>query len=156
MTFDEGQVTSMLSNDPSGLSAVMSSSTFTTTAPMLDPKDGAVALEPMLLAYKDLQRVYITFMAPQGVSPHGPKEFRDDNIILFSRPEPGTLTYVTKIRNHNVTAFGLPRLEASPVAVKSDAALTTSGGNWVWMGVLGAFALVAGGSVYALMARRRV
>ena len=114
ITFEDGQVTNMTSNDPSGLSQVMSSMTFETDAPVID-KEGIVTLEPFLIAFRDRTRVNLTFIGRDGKTPKGPKSFDDDNVQFQTPYAPGALTYYCNIKNHDFTSLNLPRVDAPEV-----------------------------------------
>lgn len=153
ISFEDGQVTSMTTDKASGLSDVMSSISFTTDAPLID-KENVVTLEPFLVAFRDRNRINLTFLGQKGVTPTGPRGYNDDNIRLQAPYAPGALTYMAEIKNHNFESLNLPRTD-SPDVVSGDTRIA-SRTNWTMIFImtgLGILAVGVGAITFALTRR---
>lgn len=96
---------------------VMSSLTLQTTGKVVDLGDGTMAVEPFVRAFRDLNRVHVTYLLPPTFKFRGLREFHDKNVDVQAQGEQGSWTYVVNIKNHQLSALNLPRYET----VKPDA-----------------------------------
>jgi hypothetical protein len=98
---------------------IMSSLTFQTTGNVVDVADGTMPIESLTRAFRDLNRVHVTFLLPATFTFRGVRHFQDNNLDLEVSGQQGTWTYVANIKNHRLEALNLPRYEL----VKTDANL---------------------------------
>lgn len=140
--------------------AVMSSVTFRTTGGVVDLVDGTMPLVPFARAFRDLQRVHITYIIPgKTFTFRGIRQFSDNNLDLSLSQGQGAYTYVLNIKNHNLDALQLPRYETLK---EGQGTQTAAGGAvshpslptvWVGTGLAVLLAFGAGAMAYLLFAR---
>jgi hypothetical protein len=90
---------------------VMSSLTFLTRGKVVDTADGTMPLEPFARAYRDLNRIHVTYLVPGKFPFKGLRRFTDNNVDIALSEGQGAWTYVVNIKNHRLDALGLPRYE---------------------------------------------
>jgi len=101
---------------------VMSSLTFLTAGKLVDIPDGTLSVEPFARAYRDLNRIHITYLVPGKFTFKGLRHFSDNNVDIALSEGQGAWTYVMNIKNHRLDALGLPRYET----LKSEGAVQSA------------------------------
>ncbi|MDX1934181.1 MAG: hypothetical protein SFU56_16390 [Capsulimonadales bacterium] len=138
---------------------VMSSVTFRTTGNVVNLSDGTMPLEPFARAFRDLDRVHITYLIPgDKFAFRGIREYSDNNLEVSLSQGQGAFTYMLNIKNHNLESLRLPTYET----IKSDQGSETAAGRtdppglpkgWIGTGLAVAVALGAGTVAYLLFTR---
>jgi hypothetical protein len=102
---------------------VMSSLTFRTAGRVVDLADGTMPLESFARAFRDLERVHITYIVP---GPHfafrGIRQFADNNVEISLSQGQGAYTYLLNIKNHNLENLRLPRYETLKTGQETESA----------------------------------
>ena len=134
-----------------GKAPILSSLTFRTNGQVVNFTDGTIALEPFLLAYRDLSRVHVTVLSPGPFTFRGLRSYRDDNIEVALNAGQGAWTYIANIKNHRAERFDLPRYhtEQPTTATTKNAGVPKP----LLFGGLAVLALVAGGLAFTLVRR---
>jgi hypothetical protein len=101
---------------------VMSSLTFLTGGKVVDMADGTMPLEPFARAYRDLNRIHVTYLVPGKFAFKGLRRFADNNVDIALSEGQGAWTYVVNIKNHRLDSLGLPRYEV----LKSERAVQSA------------------------------
>ena len=95
----------------------MSSVTFLSASPLVDWKDRTLPVEPWARAFRDLDRVYVTFFVPGQPEQfvfRGLRRNADDNLEVVLAPganRGGAYTYLLHIKNHRLETLNLPRFQ---------------------------------------------
>ena len=90
----------------------MSSLTFRTPGRVVNLSDGTMPLEPFIRAFRDLERVHITYIIPGNTFTfRGLREYSGQDIEIALSQGEGAYTYVLNIKNHNLDTLQLPRYE---------------------------------------------
>jgi len=96
----------------------MSSVTFLSSSPIVDWKNHTLPVEPWARAFRDLDRVYVTFFVPGQPEQfvfRGLRQHADDNLEVTLAPGSnrggGAFTYLMRIKNHRLEALNLPRFQ---------------------------------------------
>jgi hypothetical protein len=93
---------------------VLTSVSFQTPAHIVDFSDGTVDVSPWARAFRDKERVHLTFLLPPGArfSYRGLRHYAGPDLQVDLAPaQPGALTYVLQIKNHQMGALTLPRYQ---------------------------------------------
>ncbi|GAB4466456.1 MAG: hypothetical protein OHK0029_37810 [Armatimonadaceae bacterium] len=136
----ENRALDQVGNDFGVKAPVMSSLSFSTNGALVG-SDGTVALEPFLLAFRDLETVHVVFATPQGFDYKGVRDFESDQVSVSCFAGQGSVSCQTKIKDHNAQSFDLPRFAPADGSVAE-----ASGKNKGWFPlnpVTAVFALVA-------------
>jgi hypothetical protein len=131
-----------LSGKPSG---VMSSVSFHTTANLVDYRTGVLTLEPFLRAYRDLNRVNVTYIVPGTFVVRSLPSFSDKNIEIALSGQEGLFTYTANIKNHELGALNLPMQSAAVSEPKESVAPAQSPRRlpWLSLSLIGLAAVLA-------------
>ncbi len=99
----------------------MSSVTFLTASPVVDWQNSVLPVEPFARAFRDLNRVYVTFFVPGRFPFRGLRRHSDQNLDVALTEDGGAYTYILNIKNHNLEALDLPRFQVTvpPEKVRS-------------------------------------
>ena len=126
---------------------IMSSLSFSTNGKPVDFQNGTMVLEPFALAFRDLNRVHITYIVPKGFAFHGLRHYDGPQVAvdMLSGGE-GAYTYVLNIRNHQMSALTLPKTD--PLSPGAQPGAVRRPNKLVGGGVVVFIALIAGGLVY--------
>lgn len=100
---------------PGGRDPAMSSVTFLSRSPVVGFKTGRLPVEPFARAFRDLNRVYVTFFVPPPFTFRGLRSHSDKNIRVALSMQNGAYTYVLTIRNHGPEPLNLPSTEVLPL-----------------------------------------
>lgn len=131
----------------------MSSVSFQATGNLVDYRDGTLALEPFIRAYRDLNRLNVTFLVPGQFNFQGLRSYSDKNIALMLSGEQGAFTYVVNIKNHQLDVLNLPKRQADVVATAPQEARRPRVAGWVIPSLVVLAALVAAGVAYVVTHR---
>ena len=137
-----------------GAAPVMSSASFQTSANLVDPAQGTLALEPFLQAFRDVNRVNITYLIPGQFAYKGPKQFSDSRVDMSLFSQGGAYTYQVQLKDHKFETLNLPikevaRQESYRSAENSSAPRRLLLGT----GLVALLALGVAGVAYALTQR---
>ncbi len=126
---------------------IMSSLSFMTSGKAVDFQNGTMVLEPFALAFRDLNRVHITYVMPKGFVFQGLRHYDGPDVAvdMMSGGE-GAYTYVVNIRNHQLNALTLPKTD--PLSPGAQGGAVRKPNKLVGGGVVVLIALIAGGLVY--------
>lgn len=151
--------------NPSGMKKppIMSSVTFQTSSPVVDWQDGTLTVEPFARAFRDLNRVHVTYLLPAGFRFRGLTGYEDKNIDVDFAGGQNAYTYVLTIKNHEMGALNLPRYgtdAASSGAANASRGQGTGGGATALQRILGIVlvalaAIGAGLAAYLIISRPR-
>ena len=132
----------------------MSSLTFETVDNVVDFGNGTMNLAPFARAFRDLNRVHVTYIVPQTFVFRGVRHFENADVSLdMMSGGQGAYTYVMNIKNHQMENVTLPVTEAlvpaqtSPNRNRRSAALQQQK-RLVGGGLVVVIALLAGIVVY--------
>jgi hypothetical protein len=137
-----------------GSAPVMSSASFQTSANLVDPTQGTLALEPFLQAFRDVNRINITYLLPGQFAYKGPKQFSDPRVDMALFAQGGAYTYQVQLKDHTFETLNLPikevaRQESYRAAENSSAPRRLLLGT----GLVALLALGVAGVAYALTQR---
>lgn len=96
---------------PGPVGPTMSSATFQTSSPVVDWREATLPVEPWARAYRDLNRVYITYFVPGSFRFRGLRRHSDENLDVSLTEERGAYTYALQIKNHGLDRLDLPRFQ---------------------------------------------
>ena len=152
----------MDSQDPSiqrevksiGAAPVMSSASFQTGATLVDPAQGTLALEPFLRAFRDMNRINVTYLISDKFTYKGPRQFSDNRLDMALSAQGGAYTYQVQLKDHKFDTLNLPtkevaRQESYRAAENSSAPRRLLLGT----GLVALLALGVAGIAYALTQR---
>ncbi len=92
---------------------------YVTAAELVNAR-GDMAVVPFVVALRDMDRVQVTYMTPEKFSYNGVRQFTDNGVSLSVDSQPGALSYLAEIKNHQVTSFQPPAIvEAAAPAPKA-------------------------------------
>jgi hypothetical protein len=80
---------------------------FVTAAELVNAK-GDMAVAPFLVALRDLNRVQVTYMTPEKFTYNGVRQFTDNGVTISVDMQPGVLSYLAEIKNHEITGLNPP------------------------------------------------
>ena len=95
----------------------MSSVTFRSRSNIVDWRDATLPVEPFARAYRDLDRVYVTFFVPGRFPFRGLRQHSDANLDVNLTASGSAYTYVMNIKNHRLESLNLPRYQTPPQPV---------------------------------------
>jgi hypothetical protein len=136
---------------------VMSSMTFRSPSNVIDLRSATLPVEPFARAFRDLDRVYLTFFVPATWEFRGLRRHSDANLdVQLASGGQGAYTYFVNIKNHNLGVLNLPRHEVlKPRADTRSAGAREERGTaaaerlrWVGMSLVALLAVGAGLLVY--------
>lgn len=164
LTFEDRRLdrSAMESQDPKiqreakavGAAPVMSSASFQTSANLVDPTQGTLALEPFLQAFRDVNRVNITYLIPGQFAYKGPKQFSDSRVDMALFSQGGAYTYQVQLKDHKFEALNLPIKEvARQESYRSAANSSAPRRLLLGTGLVALLALGVAGVAYALTQR---
>jgi hypothetical protein len=90
---------------------VMSSITFSTTGALVSG-EGTLALEPFLLAFRDLETIHLTVAVPQGFTYMGVQQFADNRVAFSCKAGEGAISCMAKIKDHSIERLDLPQFQS--------------------------------------------
>ncbi|GEM_PF-3393498 len=136
----------------------LSSVSFTTQSGVVDPVAGTLDVAPFIRAFRDLNRIHVTYFLPANFTYRGPREYADKNVDLRLAGGQGTLTYVVNIKNHQLDSVNLPRTQAEAEASAARASASSEpapvpGGFGGKLALLVAAAAGVGVLIFALTSR---
>ncbi len=135
---------------PGGTGPVMSSVTFLTRSAVVDWKTATLPVEPFARAFRDLDRVYVTFFVPGRFAFRGLREHSDANLDVALSASGGAYTYALSIKNHGLDKLNLPRTQLAPPAAQLRTASSAAERlRLVGTGVIVLLAAAAGLFVYS-------
>lgn len=142
----------LVREDPSkvGQAPEMSSGSFVTTAPLIDPAAGTLAVEPLLIGLQNLTGVNIVFLTPPGFAYRGGTRSADNRVALEFAGGEGAYTFVANIQSRPLDGFRLALESAAPPA----RAAGRSGPAPIALILVGALAV--GGAAGTFVALRRM
>jgi hypothetical protein len=151
------------SNDPEirkasksvGAAPVMSSVAFQTSANLVDYAQGTLALEPFLRAFRDVNRVNITYLIPGQFTYKGPRQFADSKVELALLAQEGAYTYQVLLKDHKFELLNLPTKEIARQESYRAAENTTAPARKLLLGtgLVALLALGIAGIAYAVAQR---
>jgi hypothetical protein len=103
----------------------LSTLSYVTAAPLVSPS-GDMAVAPFVIALRDFDRVQVTYMTPSGFTYKGPHEFTDNGVRITVDPQPGALSFLATITNHQVEQLRLPPAP-TPAPAKAPARRVDAG-----------------------------
>jgi hypothetical protein len=89
------------------------------TAAELVNARGDMAVVPFVVALRDFDRVQVTYMTPEKFTYNGVREFTDNGVSVSVDSQPGALSYIAQIKNHQVTGFQPPAAQAAAPAPRA-------------------------------------
>ena len=93
--------------------SVMSSLTFETVDNVVDFGNGTMNLAPFARAFRDLNRVHVTYIVPQTFVFRGVRHFENADVSLdMMSGGQGAYTYVMNIKNHQMEKVAIPVTQA--------------------------------------------
>lgn len=92
---------------------IMSSASFQLNAPVVDYAQGTLALEPFLKAFRDVQRVNVTYLVPGQFTFRGMRQYADNRVEVSLFAQEGAYTYQVVLKEHNFESLNLPLLEGA-------------------------------------------
>lgn len=146
---------------------VMSSVTFSSPSNIVNWERGALPVEPFARAFRDLNRVYVTFFVPGRFDFRGLRKHSDaslDVVLASGGGDPargapqGAFTYVLTIRNHQLERLDLPTTQVVLPPGKVHSANTANqkmagARRVVGYGLVGLLALAGAGAMYVFTHR---
>lgn len=138
-----------------GPAPVMSSVSFQTSANLVDYQQGTLALEPFLRAFRDLNKVNITYLIPGQFVYQGPRQFSDAKVEFGLSAQEGAYTYQALLKDHQFEQLNLPIKEVARQESYRAAENTTAPGRKLLLGtgLVALLALGVAGIAYALAQR---
>lgn len=89
----------------------MSSVSFETADRVVDWRTGAVTLEPLIRAYRDLTHLNVLYMIPGTFSFHGLRHYSDSHVDLTVAAGQGAYAYTAVVKDHALGPLNLPLTE---------------------------------------------
>lgn len=146
---------------------IMSSVTFSSPSNIVNWDRGALPIEPFARAFRDLNRVYITFFVPGRFDFRGLRKHSDaslDVVLASGGDDPakfgyrGAFTYLLTIRNHKLERLGLPTTQVVLPPGKVHSASRPNqkmagARRVVGYGLVGLLALAGAGATYVFTHR---
>ncbi len=147
---------------------IMSSVTFSSPSNIVNWDRGALPIEPFARAFRDLNRVYVTFFVPGRFDFRGLRTHSDASldVVLASgggmarggAAAQGAFTYVLTIRNHKLERLDLPTTQVALPPEKVHSAnkanqKTAAARRVVGYGLVGLLALAGAGATYVFTHR---
>lgn len=138
-----------------GPSPVMSSASFQTSANLVDYTQGTLALEPFLRAFRDMNRVNVTYLIPGQFAYRGPQKFSDSRVEIGLSAVEGAYTYQTLVKDHTFESLNLPIKEVARQESYRAAENTSTPARKLLLGtgLVALLALGVAGIAYALAQR---
>lgn len=134
----------------------MSSVTILTASSVVDWQNSVLPVEPFARAFRDLNRVYVTFFVPGRFPFRGLRQHSDANLDVALTEDGGAYTYVLNIKNHRMETLDLPRFQVAvpPEKVRSAAVpKNTETQRLVGTALVVLLAAVAGSLMYVWASR---
>ncbi|WP_309685012.1 hypothetical protein [Armatimonas sp.] len=138
-----------------GPAPVMSSVSFQTSANLVDPAQGTLALEPFLRAFRDQNRVNVTYLISGPFTYRGPRQFTDNRVEISLSAQEGAFTYQTLLKDHKFEQLNLPTKEVAKQESYRAAENTSAPGRRLLLGtgLVALLALGIAGIAYAVAQR---
>ncbi|MBB6052055.1 hypothetical protein [Armatimonas rosea] len=138
-----------------GPAPVMSSVSFQTSANLVDYTQGTLALEPFLRAFRDMNKVNVTYLIPGQFTYRGPRQFNDTKVEIALSAQEGAYTYQALLKDHKFDVLNLPTKEVARQESYRAAENTTAPGRKLLLGtgLVALLALGIAGIAYALAQR---
>jgi hypothetical protein len=131
---------------------MFSTLSYITAAELVNAK-GDMAVVPFIVALRDLNRVQVTYMTPEKFTYNGVRQFTDNGVSVSVDSQPGALSYLAEIKNHQVTDLNPP----SPATPAPASGARHATGTGRIFGVLLVILLAAGAAFVAFgLLQRRV
>lgn len=96
-----------------GAAPIMSSASFQIAAPIIDYTQGTLALEPFLKAFRDVQRVNVTYLVPGQFTFRGMRQYADNRVEVSLSALEGAYTYQVTLKDHRFETLNLPLREVA-------------------------------------------
>lgn len=138
-----------------GTAPVMSSVSFHTTANLVDSAQGTLTLEPFLRAFRDMNRINVTYLIFSPFTYRGLRQFTDNRVEIALSAQEGAFTYQAQLKDHTFEQLNLPTKDVAKQESYRAAENTNGPGRKLLLGtgLVALLALGVAGIAYAVAQR---